>query len=57
MQQFHMGSAFNLIDVTNITEVTLDTNGNKAGVFISSDDTKFFIIEDASDLITRYSFG
>jgi len=57
MQQFHMGSAFNLIDVTNITEVTLDTSGNKAGVFISTDNTKFFIIEDATDLVTRYSFG
>lgn len=57
MQSFHMGSAFDLSNITAITEVTLDTTGNKKGVFISNDNTKFFIVEGAGDKITRYSFG
>ena len=57
MQSFHMSRPFDISNITAITEVTLDTEGNKVGVFISSDNTKFFTVSSSGDLITRYSFG
>ena len=57
MQSFHMSRPFDISNITAITEVTLNTAGSKNGVFISSDNTKFFTVDTAGDLITRYSFG